>query len=365
MSEIIDLLVKKESVSDETYKVACIWYENGAKINRGDIVLSFETSKATIDIESQSDGYIFYNCKLGNELPVGFLFASISTAANLPENHFREKEIIVDTKRAVKQNIAKIQEVRVSKPAAKLIAENKIDISVFGGKKIIEKKDIEDYLLTNKSKLLNTNEVNRLNRIVIVGGGNHTKVCIDILKQTNAFEIYGVVYTKYAPDRDEILGIPVIGGLDKLEQIYKDEAAMAVVGIGGLDKPIERAQIIERLKTIGFFCPNIIHPKAIIEPSASLGEGNQIMAGAVIGSCAKMGNNCIVNSNSIVSHDCIIGNNVHITPGAIIAGTVSIGDNSIIGMGVTVYYHSNIGNNVIIINGKHIFKDIPNNSFVK
>jgi len=135
--------------------------------------------------------------------------------------------------------------------------------------------------------------------------------------------------------------------------------------LGGLDNQMSRLDLFNRLKSIGYQCPNIIHPKAIVEPSVLLGEGNHIMGGALVGSCALLSNNIIVNSNSVISHDCIIHDNVHVTPGAILAGTVEVGENTIIGMGVTVFYNCKIGNNVIITNGKHIFNNIDDNKIIK
>ena len=360
MNEIIEMVIPKETVSDESYKLMEIYFVNGAKVKKGDIIVTFETSKSTIDAESSCDGYVFYNCQLYENLPIGFLYAVISPNSQLPDKYFETR---TEQPEETKLNLPKNSEIRFSKPALKLIEEHKLDISVFSGKKIIEKKDVDEYLL-QKNGIVKRASKNIANSIIIVGGGNHTKMCIDILRQTNVFHIAGIVFTKFSPG-DDVMGIPVLGDYTKLHEIFDHEAKLAVVGIGGLEKPIEREDLYNKLKSIGFYCPNIIHPKSIIEPSAVLGEGNQIMAGAIIGSCSTICNNSIINSNSVVSHDCFIGDNVHITPGAILAGTVDVGNNTIVGMGATIYYKCKIGRNVIIANGQHIFKDIQDNSILK
>ncbi|MBL7739740.1 MAG: NeuD/PglB/VioB family sugar acetyltransferase [Chitinophagaceae bacterium] len=369
MSKIVDIVVSKETVSDDSYKVTSLLFKNGASVKKGDLIGSFETSKADVDIESPVSGYVFYNCSEGGLVTVGSLFAAIAETDTLPASYFEEN--------APKQVPPSVQDtphfpdnVRVSRPAERLIREHNIDILAFQGKSIIEKKDVEEYIYNKEkgrdtgSQVQETRKIAPSCRVVVIGGGNHSKVCIDILRQMNIWEIAGIVYTRKSPGKD-VLGYPVIGGLENLESIYREVASNAVIGIGGLEDPQERADLFQKLKLTGFAIPNIIHPKAIVEPSVRMGEGNQVFGGGNIGSCCKIGSNCIINSNSIVSHDSMLGDNVHITPGAIIAGTVRIGDNSIIGMGVTVYYNCTIGKNVTINNGHNIFKDVPDNTKIR
>lgn len=363
MNKITDIIVSKETVSDDVYKVTSILFENGAQVKKGEIIGSFETSKADVDIESPESGFIFYNCRIGDNVKVGSLFGCISLNDKLPSSYFTGKQPEnIDSETGGTGNI------RISKPAMKLLAEHNIDIKSFKGKSIIEKKDVEEYLRGNYSNSIPKNTVESSksldNKVIIIGGGNHTKVCIDILRQMHVFELSGIVYTKIKPNSDT-LGYPILGGLEELDYLYKNVAKNAIVGIGGLENPSERMDLYKQLKNIGFRIPNIIHPRAIIEPSAILGEGNQIMGGANIGSFANIGSNCIINSNSVISHDCIIGDHVHITPGAVLAGTVTVGAGSIIGMGVTVYYNCQIGENVVVTNGHHIFKNIQSNTIIK
>lgn len=370
MSNISDIIVAKETVSDDSYKVTGIFYKEANFIRKGDLIGSFETSKADVDIESPIDGYVFYNCILGDTISVGDVFACITEVDSLPKSYFESKKIkknlpLISEKQNVPAN------VRISKPAEKLIEENKIDISVFGGLNIIDKKDVENYLNKSKTGSRILPEYGKIdfstskqNKVIIIGGGKHSKVCIDILRQMHSYEIAGIVYTRVKPET-ELMGYPILGSLDELKYIFENIATNAIIGVGGLDDSNERPSLFGELKKIGFYIPNIIHPRSIIEPSVSLGEGNQIMAGANIGSCSRIANNCIINSNTVISHDCIINDHVHVTPGTVLAGSVSVGPYTLIGMGVTVMYGTKIGTRVLINNGCNIFKNIPDNSIIK
>jgi sugar O-acyltransferase (sialic acid O-acetyltransferase NeuD family) len=366
MSKILDIIVPKETVSDDTYKVTSLEVSNGTWVKKGQIIGSFETSKADVDIEAPIDGYVFFNCSLNSVIRVGSLFACISDTSSIPDTYLDKHKIIPENDVQPISNKIIDSSIRISKSAAKLIEAHSIDIKVFAGQSIIGREDVEGYL-NNKEKRAVKNFVadpKRESKVVIIGGGNHTKVCIDIIRQMQTLEIAGIVYTRSRPVYP-LMDCEILGSLGDLENIYKNVALNAVIGIGGLENPGERAELYRKLKEIGFLLPNIVHPKSIIEPSVSLGEGNQILGGANIGSCSLVGNNCIINSNSIVSHDCVIGDNVHITPGAILAGTVKVGANSIIGMGVTIFYNCSIGNNVVINNGINVYKDVPDGSVIK
>lgn len=83
----------------------------------------------------------------------------------------------------------------------------------------------------------------------------------------------------------------------------------------------------------GYIFPVLIHPKAIVDETAKIGEGTVIMAGAVVQADAVIGRHCILNSACSVDHDAIIGDYVHIGPGAHLCGNVTVGDGALVGVG--------------------------------
>ena len=364
MNNIIKIEVPKENVSDQSHKVIKLEYNNGDFVNKGVRIAELESSKILFELESPIEGYLYFFCKTGQEVKVGSLFAIISQDKSLAEAFFNNEIENVNSPVLKKE----ITNVKFSKIAEKLIIEYNIPLEVFTGFGIVEKKDVEIWIEKNINKNnsnINLTESNSMgNNIILIGGGRHTRASIDIIKQSANYKISGIVYTNKLPI-DGYFHYPILGNLDNLESIFDNIAKNAVISIGGLENMNERNIIYQKLKTIGFLLPNIIHPKAIIEPTVTIGEGNQFFAGTNIGSYSKIGSNCILNSNSVVSHDCILGNNIHITPGAILAGGVHIDNNTIVGMGTTITMDIMIGKNVIIYNGKNIFGDISDNTIVK
>ena len=80
----------------------------------------------------------------------------------------------------------------------------------------------------------------------------------------------------------------------------------------------------------------ISHVSAAIASDATLGDGAQVMAGAVIQPAARIGRNVLVNTRAVVEHDCVVGDHAHVAPGAVLCGGVSIGESAHIGAGAVI-----------------------------
>jgi len=139
MSLLQEIIVPKENVNDEYVIVNSIYFKNGAKIKKGDIIASIETSKADFSIESEYDGYISYNCKEADELPVGDLIARVydtESDLNLPE--------VISPSIGNKVDIS--IEPEFSKSALELVLELGIEKTVFGNTDFVTKADVQAYL---------------------------------------------------------------------------------------------------------------------------------------------------------------------------------------------------------------------------
>ena len=193
-------------------------------------------------------------------------------------------------------------------------------------------------------------------KIVVLGAGGHAKVVIDILTLNN-WDIVGIV-GRAVTSITEFEGYPILGDDDLLYDIFNNGICNAAIGVGYIGNSNVRNNIYRRLKDIGYYLPNIVHPSAVIASNVSMGEGNAVFAGSVINSGAAIGNIGIINTNAIIEHEALLGNNVHVAPGSVILGAVSIMDNSFVGANSTVIQGKQIGQNVIIGAGSTVIHDI-------
>ena len=353
-----EIMVPRENINDETVRIVKLFYESGSNLKKGDVIVEIETSKSIIDVESTCNGVLIHNLNEGDDIEVGSVLCSVVSNPN-------DKSVNTLNNDTNKIEAKKAKTI-ISKAALKRASELNIDLSEVNAG-ILNVADVEQMAMEKAQISENYTEIEKLdildNSIVIIGGGGHAKMCIDLIRQNNEYNIIGIIDEKLDIGSD-VLGIKVIGDNGSLIKLRELGVKFAINGVGAISKPKVRLKIYKDLKNIGFIQPNLIHPSSSIEPSASLGDGNQIMMGAYIGSDVKVGHGCIINSGSIISHDCILRDHCHIAPGAILAGSVDVGYASVIGMGVTVYLGISIGDDVLIYNGVNITKNIKNGEIV-
>ncbi|KEH98041.1 acetyltransferase [Clostridium massiliodielmoense] len=195
-----------------------------------------------------------------------------------------------------------------------------------------------------------------MDKIVLVGGGGHCKVIIDIIKSISKYKIVGI--TDANTSEEQIIGVPIIGNDDVLEDLYNQGVKNAFVCVGALNNIKIRDKIFNKLKSLGFSMPKLIHKNAIVSPYAKVGDGTCVMAGAIVNAGAIIEENCIINTGSIIEHDCLIGRNTHVSPKASIAGGSKIGCNCHIGTGSTIIQEIEIESNVVVGAGAVVVNNI-------
>ena len=106
----------------------------------------------------------------------------------------------------------------------------------------------------------------------------------------------------------------------------------------------------------------VIAKSAQIDNSSVIGEGCQIIHGAIIQADCSIGEHTIINTGASVDHDCVVGDFCHIAPQVTLCGNISIGDGTIIGAGSTVIPGVKIGKWCTIGAGSVVTKPIPDYS---
>lgn len=200
--------------------------------------------------------------------------------------------------------------------------------------------------------------------IVIVGGGGHAKVLIDLIRAARVYEIAGVLDARLDVGA-KVLGVPVLGGDALLPELYSRGMRSACIAVGSIGDNSRRKSLFDMVKGAGFGVPVLIHPASMVSPHAALAEGAQIMAGAVLQAECRIGENTIINTGALVEHDCSVGRDVHICPGAVVSGGCEIGDGSFIGAGAVIIQGVKIGKNSVVAAGSVVVGSVPGGATVK
>ncbi|QDT90108.1 acetyltransferase [Gimesia algae] len=200
--------------------------------------------------------------------------------------------------------------------------------------------------------------------IILLGGGGHAKVLIDLILQGESFQVIGIL----DPDLvigHHIKGIKVLGSDAGLVGIQEQGVKHAAVAIGSVHSNQLREKLFNQCRDLGFQQPALIHPRAFLASDVTLCEGVQVMAGAIVQTDTIIGEGVVVNTGSRIDHDCKISKHSFLAPGVILCGGVSVGENAFLGAGSVVIQGVKIGKNAVIAAGAVVTRDVRDGALVK
>ena len=195
-------------------------------------------------------------------------------------------------------------------------------------------------------------------RIVLIGGGGHCKVVLEVLEKLGDYEVHGISDLPERVDQLILNGYKInMVDLD-LEALYP-KVRYAFVSHGeSLDL---RRRLFELARSIGYDLPALVSPNASVSAYSQLGCGTLAMHHVVVNASSKIGANVILNTGAIVEHDSQIGDHSHIAPGAVLCGSVRVGEMTLVGANSVIIPGVHVGHNVVLGAGSVVIRDIPDN----
>lgn len=128
--------------------------------------------------------------------------------------------------------------------------------------------------------------------LLIIGAGEYGQLVHEIAE--------ALAYDKIEYlDDNSILAIGTVKEFPHFEGQYEE----FIVAIGN---PEIRKSLFENLSRC-FSPATLIHPRAYVSPSASIGRGTIIEPMAVVQSNSVVGEGCIINTGAVVNHNCKVG----------------------------------------------------------
>lgn len=198
--------------------------------------------------------------------------------------------------------------------------------------------------------------MNEADRIILLGAGGHARVVAEAAC-LSGLTIAGYVAPEAASGDDVGMLGPYLGDDGALPALLQGAACIALaIGFVNSVGALRRGRMLggvpaEKLATI-------VHPRAIISPSARLGVGSFVAAGAILGVRCRTESGVILNTGAVVDHDCRLGANCHVATGARVTGGVVIGRNVLIGAGATIRQGVSIADGAVIGVGAVVVRDV-------
>ncbi len=348
-----EVLVPLLNANEPEARVVEIFVTDKQPVEKGTILFTIETTKAATDIESSETGFVRLLVKEGDILGVGEKLAVIT--------EFVDDQVKSQSNEQMTPGLSP-QELRITKPARTLAEKLGLDLATLPVDKLITEELVFQY--AGEDLIQVDLPPSDKPYLLIFGGGGHAKSILEMVDSIGDYTIAGIVDDNLAIGKT-VLGYPVLGTRSILHSILTLGVVDAANAVGGILDINIRVKVFELLQSSGFSLPELIHPRAMIEASAKVGEGVQVFANAYIGAEAILEPYCMVNTNAVVSHDCRIGAYTHIAPGALLAGHVHVGEKTLVGMGVTTSVGICIGSGVRIGNGAIVLADVPDKAIIQ
>lgn len=175
MALLQEIQVPLLAVNDTSLTVVEVCFAGGSAVKKGDLIMVFETSKTTYDVEAVSDGYIQYLCEADHDYEVNTVVARIyseveevsvaapvsgggaSGGGALKGDTLNGVAVATATKGVVGpaalKEFTSVQgisnwagETLFSREAARLMAEAGIAPSVFAGRDFVTGRDVQEFL---------------------------------------------------------------------------------------------------------------------------------------------------------------------------------------------------------------------------
>jgi acetyltransferase EpsM len=193
-----------------------------------------------------------------------------------------------------------------------------------------------------------------MKKLILVGGGGHGKVVLDVMMAQGEYMLAGIGDDKYTQTFTHN-GVPY-GSIDNMVELLKDDDYQLFIAIGSNRS---RHAVMKRIGFPESKYAVLIHPRATIGNGVTIGRGSVVMAGAVINYGAQIGNHCIINTGAIIEHENTIDSFAHISPSAALGGDVTIEVGVHIGIGAKVIEGKTIGAWSTLGAGAVAITDIP------
>ena len=175
-----------------------------------------------------------------------------------------------------------------------------------------------------------------MKNIVIIGAGDLGKEVVWLIEDINRIKPTYLI-SGFLDDDKKKLGrefcwYKVLGGLDQLEEISNEMHIYAVVAVK--DSAV-RKRIVEEHPFFKHW-ETIVHPRATVASSSSIGEGSILFPNVTVSVDSKLGRFGIYYIQSTVGNDCQIGDYVTAMYASAILEHSEIADGVLLPMGSCV-----------------------------
>ncbi|MBX6390170.1 MAG: NeuD/PglB/VioB family sugar acetyltransferase [Frankia sp.] len=188
--------------------------------------------------------------------------------------------------------------------------------------------------------------------LLLVGAGGLAREAAEAARASGDHHVVGFLDDNPALWGAPIGGAQVLGGIERVAQYPR---ARLLLGPG---RGRSRAILRQRLEGLGVGedrYATVIHPRAVVPPSCTVGPGSVLLAGAVLTADVTVGRHVAVMANAVLTHDVVLEDYVTVCAAVTLAGNVRaragayLGQSCSVREGLTVGAWSLVGMGAVVV----------------
>ena len=210
-------------------------------------------------------------------------------------------------------------------------------------------------------RALQDSELASVSRIIIVGAGGFGREVLQWARDAwpeASSRIVGFLSAESDRLNRHDCSLEIIADPDR----YKPQSGDALLLAIGI--PVVRRQVAESLRSRGAEFLTLVHPTAIVAPTAAIAEGAIICPYAIVSDAAQVGAFVLMNYHSSLGHDASAGDYSVLSPYATLGGNAHIGDDVFMGLHASVGPGRRIGARSKVSANSCALSDAPPESII-
>lgn len=198
-------------------------------------------------------------------------------------------------------------------------------------------------------------------RIVIVGAGGFGREVLQWARETwpdRASLIAGFL----SDDPRRLDGFSTgLGILSTVGEHQPEDGDYILLGIG---VPYSRRRVAEQLLARNARFLTLVHPRAVVASTASVGEGSIICPFAIVSDSSRLGRCVLVNYHASLGHDTVAGDYAVLSPYATLGGGARVDDEVFLGLHASVGPAITVGARSKVSANSCVLSNTPRESLV-
>jgi sugar O-acyltransferase (sialic acid O-acetyltransferase NeuD family) len=199
-----------------------------------------------------------------------------------------------------------------------------------------------------------------LSPLILVGAGGFARETVELVRAINReapeWELLGLLDDDPQMHEREVLGVPILGpcaaAADRPE-------AFVVACVASPQDPLRRIRLVGRLGLPLERYATLVHPRAVIPGSATIGPGSVVHANVVLTADVALGAHVAVMPSVVLTHDDVVEDGVTFGAGVRVSGGVTIETGAYIGSGAVLKERIVVGSGAVVGMGAVATKSVP------